>query len=203
MSARSFPRRFRPVLALALSLAACGGGEKAPATAPAAAGPDLDELVGVARATVAELAAGDFAAVALRVHPERGVRFSSSAHVDVEADVVLSAAELAAPGSEVRLWGHEDGTGEPIETTLESFVAEVLEPAAFVGAERLSIDHRAGGGNTIDNAAEVFPDATIVELHLGGSERYGGLDWKSLRLAFVSAGGEWRLVGLMRDSWTI
>jgi len=43
-----------------------------------------------------------------------------------------------------------------------------------------------------------------VEYHFPGIDpQYGGLDWRSLRLVFQQSGGEWYLVGIIHDQWTI
>ncbi len=44
----------------------------------------------------------------------------------------------------------------------------------------------------------------FIEYHFSGfEEEYGGMDWVSLRLVFVQEGGQWYLVGLVNDRWTI
>jgi hypothetical protein len=67
------------------------------------------------------------------------------------------------------------------------------------------VDRRQAKGNSVDNAAQVYPDARIVEYHVPGrNPDYGGMDWRSLRLVFEEGeGGRWLLVAVIHDEWTI
>jgi hypothetical protein len=70
--------------------------------------------------------------------------------------------------------------------------------------EEVGFGEVIGKGNTINNIAEVWPDAVTVEYHFSGFDpQYGGMDWRSLRLVFEPEEGAWRLVGIVHDEWTI
>jgi hypothetical protein len=60
-----------------------------------------------------------------------------------------------------------------------------------------------GGGNSIDNSSEFYPEAKIVEYYFSGFDpQYGGMDWRSLRLVFSELNDTWYLVGVIHDEWT-
>lgn len=188
-------------------LAACGGGGAAPAapSAPATAPPaDLREAAG---AVAEALEARDLERLAELVHPETGVRFSPYAYVEPEEHVILTREDLraAAAGAALeRSWGHHDGTGQPIELTFREYLDRFVYDAPYLAQGRVSVDERQGRGNTLDNAAQVYPEARIVEYHLPGRDpRYGGMDWRSLRLVLEEREGRWYLVGVAHDEWTI
>lgn len=145
-------------------------------------------------------------ALARFVHPDKGVRFSPYAFVDVATDRVLRADRLAEAWSDpsTLLWGVADGSGDPLEMSAAAYFERFVYDADFLHAERIAIDERIGRGNTLDNAREVYPAATLVEYHFSGFDpRHDGLDWRSLRLVLEEADGQWFLVGVIHDQWTI
>jgi hypothetical protein len=166
-----------------------------------------------ARALEAILAIRDKDLVTLSalVHPEKGLRFSPYAYVRVggdpdDRDLVYDATEIAglAGDETVRTWGIYDGVGTPIELTFDAYWAHFCYDVDFAGAHVVGYNQRVGWGNTIDNIAEVYPEAVTVEYHFTGFDpQYGGMDWRSLRLVLEEWAGRWYLVGLVHDEWTI
>jgi hypothetical protein len=151
----------------------------------------------------------DWEAVASAVHPQKGVRFSPYTFVRVgegeDADRVFGAGELVglAADETVYHWGTFDGTGAPIDMTFADYYARFVYDADFAWPYAVGFNEVVGRGNTINNVAEVYPLAQVVEYHLPGSDpRFGGLDWRSLRLVLEQAGGIWYLVGIVHDEWT-
>lgn len=220
MRARALPLA---LLVVGVLLAACGerapGAAPAPdatATAPASgvpaaeapdrAAPDTLTIVEVAERAREALAARDFDALAGLVHPARGLRFSPYGYVDTTEHVVLPPAAVASLPSDTttRLWGHYDGTGEPIRLRFDAYYDEFVYDAAFGEGRRGAPGERIGQGNSLNNIGEVFgSEATFVEYHVPGSEEYDGMDWNSLRLVVAPYQGRPRLVGVVHDQWTI
>ncbi|SDI29451.1 S-layer homology domain-containing protein [Alteribacillus bidgolensis] len=140
------------------------------------------------------------------VHPDKGVRFSPYAYVDPENDQHFSAEETEGLFEEDTeyLWGHYDGSGHPIEQDFSSYYEEFIYDRNFANAEETSVNERIGQGNTIDNSQDVYPEAFVVEYYFSGDEEeYAGMDWKSLRIAVDKHKGEWYVVGVIHDEWTI
>lgn len=140
------------------------------------------------------------------VHPENGVRFTPYGYVDVENDLVFSKDEVSKLGtdSKIYVWGNYDGTGDPIELTFEDYYKKFIYDADFINAEQISINERLGQGNSLDNSAEVYKDAYVVEYHFSGFDpQYEGIDWKSLRLVLLETEGTWYIAGIIHDQWTI
>ena len=159
----------------------------------------------IAEIVVQALAVRDLATVARFVHPELGVCFSPYTYVKGDNPVFLpdQLPELVGSTS-VYLWGTFDGSGEPIEMTFDEYFDRFLFSADFSNPEEMAVNEQIGRGNTINNIAEFFPGSTFIEYHFSGfEEEYGGMDWVSLRLVFVQEGGQWYLVGLVNDRWTI
>ena len=138
------------------------------------------------------------------VNPADGVRFSPYGFVR-EEDLAFSAAELAGVMNNTNqlTWGSFDGSGEPILMTFAEYYARFIYDVDFAAAPQVSVNERLGQGNTIDNTAEFYPGAIIVEYYFPGfDEQYAGMDWRSLRLVFQDYKGRWVLVGVIHDEWT-
>jgi hypothetical protein len=154
----------------------------------------------------------DWATVARTIHPEKGVRFSPYTYVragesalDGE-DRVVHADEIQALAADptVYRWGRFDGTGEPIDLTFSQYVDRFVYDVDFAQPDVVGYGETVGRGNTINNIADVYPDATVVEYHFTGFDPdLMGLDWRSLRLVLEQQDGTWYLVGIVHDEWTI
>ncbi|MBJ6361956.1 copper amine oxidase N-terminal domain-containing protein [Paenibacillus sp. GCM10012307] len=158
-----------------------------------------------AAAVLGALAAQDFNALADQVDPKRGVRFSPFTYVDAARHTVLSREALASQGiaNKVYNWGIYDGSGEDIELSLSDYYKEFIYPHDYREAPQVSYNQQLFHGNMINNAAKVYPGSIIVEYHFEEiNPEYAGLDWRSLRLVFQPAGGQWYLVGIINDQWT-
>lgn len=138
------------------------------------------------------------------VHPQLGLRFSPYSYVK-DSDQVFSADKVAGllGDDTVYLWGNYDGTGEPINLTFTDFYAKFIYDVDFANAPQISLNHRLGTGNSIDNIQEFYPDSMVAEFHFPGFDpQYGGMDWRSLRLVFMQSDQTWYLAGIIHDQWT-
>jgi hypothetical protein len=148
----------------------------------------------------------DFAALALMTHPVKGLRFSPYGYVDSANDLVFTAAEVALLPADTttRTWGSFDGTGFPIDLTFAAYYDRFVYDADFVNPQFIGVNNIIGMGNTLINLDDVYPDGAFVEFHFSGFDpQYEGMDWRSLRLVFEEVDGEWLLVGIVHDEWTI
>jgi hypothetical protein len=147
----------------------------------------------------------DVETLARLAHPRKGVRFEPYPFLGEAGGVVLEAdeIELALEHPKKRVWGSYDGSGHPIELTFAEYFDQFVripEP----GSAEVGIDRMIGSGNTFNNIAEVYPNATILELHHPGSDpQYGGMDWQSVRFVFERYDSRLALVAIVHDQWTI
>jgi hypothetical protein len=177
-----------------------------PAAAPAAT-LDLEVVRKAALEVVAALKARDTATVARYAHPTQGVRFSPYAFVDPKTDQVWKAEELAGwfADTQTRVWGTEDGTGFDIERTPTAYYERFVFPKDFTTGATVSVNDDQARGNSINNAAQVYPDGVRVEFYLPPTQTPEGpnIDWRALRLVFVDVAGQPKLVAVIHDQWTI
>lgn len=152
------------------------------------------------------MAANDLDTLASYVHPDRGVRFTPYEYVNLEDDLVFSPDQLRATPADSRVyrWGAWDGTGDPMDLSFPAYFARFVYDQDYLNAEKVGVNEFFGQGNSINNAVEAYPEATIIEYHFSGfNPDYGGMDWRSLRLVLEHMDGCWYLVGVIHAEWTI
>jgi hypothetical protein len=161
----------------------------------------------VAALSIPAISRNDWSALASLAHPKHGVRFSPYAYVDTIDGVVLSSTEIAALGndSQIRRWGFYDGSGEPIELTVQAYFERFVCDREFANAEPGPPNERIGLGNSLNNIGDAYSGRHVVffEYYAPGTEEHAGMDWRSLRLVVERTQGRWYLIGIVHDEWTI
>lgn len=148
----------------------------------------------------------DFEAVAQYVDPVNGVRFSPYGYVNVTTDRVYLAQDLetAMQDQTVYTWGAFDGTGDPIDMDFDDYYDRFIYDHDFANPHMIGNNTVVGTGNTLVNISQVYPSASFVEFHFTGFDPvYEGMDWRSLRLVMEEQNGDWVLLGIIHDEWTI
>ena len=180
---------------------------KVPAAAQVAHTLDPAVARAVALEVVDALKRRDMATVARYAHPTMGVLFAPYAFIEPSEHQIWSAAALPNwfQDTRVRVWGTEDGTGFPIERTPAQYYERFVFPRDFTAGAKISVNDDQAKGNSINNAATLYPDGVRVEFYLLPTETAEGPlpDWRALRLVFVGVGGEPKLVAVVHDQWTI
>jgi hypothetical protein len=116
-------------------------------------------------------------ALSMLVNPADGVRFSPYSFVR-EEDLFFGAAEVAMlmDSPSQYLWGTFDGSGEAINMTFADYYARFVYDVDFASAPQVSINEELGKGTAMNNAAEFYPGAMIVEYHFPGFDaQYQGM----------------------------
>jgi hypothetical protein len=133
------------------------------------------------------------------------VRFTPHGPPDCEANVVLSRDQIAGAASDtqVRLWGHEGGSGAPIRQPFPAYYQRYVWDHDYTAAPQTSFNEPLAPADGPDRVRECYPDAILAEYHFSGfqAQRAGG-DWANLRLAFEEFDGEWYLTAVLHNEWT-
>lgn len=148
----------------------------------------------------------DFIQLATYVHPNKGVRFSPYAYIELETDLVLTTSQLkkVVNDNNKQIWGVHEGSGEPISLSFSDYYKKFIYNNDFSNATQVVYNTNIINSNTRNNMREVYPDAIIVEYHFPGFEPHlEGDDWSSLRLVFESFEKEWYLVGVIHAQWSV
>ena len=140
------------------------------------------------------------------VHPDKGVRFTPYTYVSLEQDVVFNQEEMKNFFDDQKkyFWGHYDGIGDEILLTPSQYYEEFIYTEDFINPEKIGYNEVLSSGNMLENQFEVYNNPIVVEYYFSGfNPEYGGLDWRSLRLVFEEYEGEWKLVGIINNQWTV
>lgn len=147
----------------------------------------------------------DMQKLSVYIHPDKGVRFSPYTYVETEKDVVISREEIKTlfDSDKAIVWGFYDGSGDPIELTFAEYIDRFVYDQDFLETGEAIYDQKTDRGNTINNVFEVYEDCHVLEYYFEGTPEYDGMDWRSLKLVFEEKDGNWYLVGVVHDEWTI
>lgn len=149
----------------------------------------------------------DYKAFASLIHPEKGIRFSMYAFVNVKEDKHFSKADFEKyqPTKTIFTWGALDGSGDPYKATINDYLGKWVFTKDFT-AGQYSLNKFIGGGNSLNNLKEIYPKSDFTENYLKGIDKngeYGEMDWKTVRFAFEEFQGKYYLVAVVNDQWTI
>ena len=150
----------------------------------------------------------NYSAFANYIHPVEGIRFSPYGFVDTVHDIKLSRQkfinQVGKVAQDMIVWGAFDGTGDPIKMTLNNYMQRFVYDVDFVKPEKRSVNKFISGGNSLNNLLLIYKNYDFTESNFSGfEEKYGGMDWKTLRLVFKNRDGKFFLVGIVHDEWTI
>lgn len=163
----------------------------------------------VARATAAAQAfyAMDANAIAAFAHPKEGIRFSLYNQINDVRDKKFSPSQITKYfGTNVKFtWGVQDGSGEPIVMPMKSFIANEFADHDFSKAPQISYDtYGTFIGNAISNVEGFYPNAHVVEFYFPSFvEKYADMDWRAIQIVLQEFEGQWYIVNVISNRWTI
>ncbi|WP_172257222.1 hypothetical protein [Saccharibacillus deserti] len=181
---------------------------QSPGTKPASAVSVQKEVLRQANRALRALADRDFDKLADLASPS-GVRFSPYAYVLPKSDRILTPRQLRQVWTDKKtyVWGSYDGSGEPIRLDFRGYYGRFLNNLPYTAPDGIGYNRIVRSGSMPSNLRKVYPEAEFVEFYVkggrGGSPNTGGMDWGSLRFVWEQIEGEWKLVGIVGDRWTI
>jgi hypothetical protein len=194
------------VLALVLATTSCTNKDD-PERRTGIDGHSDSGVLQVAKQVVEAFKMQDGKKLASLAHPEKGVRFSPSAYIDIARDVVFSRTQIETfwTDNKIYTWGFADGTGDPINITPSQYCREYIMSRDFLNPSSINVNNDQATGNTSNNSALVYPNGTRVEYYIKPTigDDLPELDWAALRLVFEKSGNSWFLIAVIHDEWTI
>ncbi|WP_083927668.1 hypothetical protein [Niabella aurantiaca] len=141
------------------------------------------------------------------IHPLEGIRFSPYATIEPGSDKKFSREafrELMTTNRNKKInWGTYDGSGNAIVLSPAEYFGKFVYDGNFLSPKRAGVNTVLGKGNSVNNLRSVYPGAEFTENYLGGTKKYGGMDWKSVRLVYKLENGRYYLIAIVHDQWTI
>jgi len=135
-----------------------------------------------------------------------GVRFSPYGFIDTANSKKLSPEDFlnAINKKWVLTWGSFDGTGDPIKLSVPAYLKKFVYNADYLNAEAVGFDVVMKQGNSLNNLKDLYPKRHFIDYYFSGfDQKSEGMDWTSLRLVFEKEDGQYFLVAIIHDQWTV
>ena len=147
------------------------------------------------------LSENNIGAINEKIHPVLGVIFSPYAFID-SPQVWKAILPSSRHEDSLYHWGYYDGSGDSIIMSFDDYYHSFVYCANFLAVLDTAINRPVHSGNSLNNFSDEFPDAKYVDFHVNGTEEYGFLDWRVLRLGFQRYENRWYLIAIIHDEWT-
>lgn len=146
----------------------------------------------------------DYKKFAEFIHPEKGIRFSMYAFISVNEDKHFSKSDFIQyqPKKTVFTWGARDGSGELYKASLSQYLKDWVFVKDFTQSQ-YSLNTFQGGGNSLNNVKEIYPGTDFTENYLKSADKSNEMDWHTLRFVFQQWDGQYYLIAVINDRWTI
>lgn len=135
-----------------------------------------------------------------------GVLFSPYGFIDTAKSKRLAPDDFLESINKkwILTWGSYDGTGDPIRIPVASYLKKFVYNADYLNAEAVGLDQIMKQGNSLNNLKNIYPNHHFIDYHFSGfDQKYNGMDWTSLRLVFEKNDGQYFLVAIIHDQWTV
>lgn len=165
-----------------------------------------EELLKAANAILQILSDKDYKALSDALNSVKGISFTPYSSVDPEHDKTLRPEELETlfESGEILTWGSWDGSGEPIELSLDAYWDRFVWNADYHNADQIGVNRLCRTGNATENLTEQYPNCEYIDYEIDSlSGEEAGTDWTSLRLVFQKIDGVWYLVAIVHGEWTV
>lgn len=163
------------------------------------------ELIILSQQVLESVKIGEYTQLIPLIHPVACLRFSPYPYLNSDNKVICpSKLNSFISSSEPFTWGHYDGTGKPINLTFIEYHQQFVYDQDYLKPGVIGFNVEVSSGNSINNIQEIYPDGIMIEYHFPGFDpRYGGMDWRSLRLVFIQENDHWYLIAIIHGEWTI
>ncbi|MCD4802200.1 MAG: hypothetical protein K8R16_04605 [Anaerolineales bacterium] len=164
-----------------------------------------EELIALGQLVLDNLQAYDYNLLVDLIHPDHCLRFSPYSYLS-ENNLIFCPEQLRdlVSSDEKYVWGEYDGTGNLIFMIFPEYHQNFVYDSNYIKPEIIGFNVEVSSGNAINNIAGVYPGGVMIEYYFSGFDpKYGGLDWRSIRLVFIQDNLTWYLVAIIHGEWTI
>lgn len=159
-------------------------------------------IFGAAERIRSDLTSESGAQIPTDVIPAEGIIISARTTVDSDpaGNAVVTAEDLA-DGSKAFVFEYSEAG--PLIETVDDWMDGYRRNLSLIEPDQTSVNAPLGYGNSLNNLADAFPEAHVVELHHRGRGEQADFNWSSTRLVLEQRDGQWKLLAIMGDKWTI
>ena len=138
-------------------------------------------------------------------HPQKGCTFVPYTLIEeVEQNFNPNTFESALTEKSTLFWGFEDGSGDSLNLTIDSYFKRYVYDINFKAkSTEIHINKNLQFSNTQNNIKHFYPDAQFIEFYYEGSNKYEGMDWSSLIFYIEKFEEKHYLVAIAHNQWTI
>jgi hypothetical protein len=136
------------------------------------------------------------------IHPESGLGFSPYGFIS-KASRKFKIEELTSlwKNKQKFFWGLYNGSGKPIRRTFQEYFNRFVCDRDY--SSSLIAYNVVQRTDMFVNIFEMYPRSIIVDHLFLTTPEFEEMDWRALRLVFTEYHGEWYLVHIVHDEWTI
>ncbi len=137
------------------------------------------------------------------VHPDSGVRFSPYGFIG-KASRTFKPEELATlwKNKQKFFWGLYNGTGRPIRRTFQEYFKRFVYDRDYTSSALIAYN-AVQRTDMFVNLFDIYPRSIVVDHLFLATPEFEEMDWRALRLVFTEHHGEWYLIHIVHDEWTI
>lgn len=162
-----------------------------------------EDVIALSQSILFELQHGNFEAWSKNVHSKFGLAISPYSYLyDLRTFQPEDISEFYKSDS-IFYWGQYDASEDSILMTWKDYFINFVNCADFTNNAKITYNMSANDGNSLNNFEDFFPNAIYVDFHIEGTEEYGFMDWKTLRLGFQHHKGKTHLMAIIHNEWTI
>ena len=149
------------------------------------------------------LAKKQIGALAQFVHPEEGLHFSPYGFIG-KANRSFKPEEFAtlAKNKQKYFWGLYNGSGRPIRRTFQEYFNRFVYDRDYLKSALIAYNV-IQRSDLFANIFDIYPDAIVVDYLFLATPEFEEMDWRALRLVFTLYRGEWYLIHIVHDEWTV
>ena len=153
------------------------------------------------------LDSGDLAVLNSYIIPANGLKFAPNQNIDLSTMIQLSQAEITGMATDTTIytWGNEPASGNNIDLTIADYFTQYVTDEYYKQAPVIGQNVVVSSGNLINNISTVYwhPDTQAIEFYYPSFDpSYGGLDWKSITLVFLTEDFSPSLLAIIHGSHT-
>jgi hypothetical protein len=160
-----------------------------------------DRAVKCAASAIVAIKQSAFADLSKLIHPKRGAIIVASPHIDPAANHVFTPEEVAQFDKMQTKFTWDSLCADGEQLTPVEYLKSCIFDHDFTQPKKINVDDDTNGsGSPLNNARQVYPDATSVEAYIRPDE-HNDYNWDALRILVEEYNGAWYIVAILRAGW--